>query len=152
MDNEGLFSEIRALFSISKKGQGRPSPLPPNCPPEYPWISLNILENTWITVLPMPGLSICLITLHVWQAFENASGSKCARVLNMPQLHVQELHRVPNMSGNTSICLNNAWICLNNARWICLNMAEYCWMSLYMSQNAWINCFNNACVLYASSS
>ena len=111
---------------------------------QYPWISLNILENIWITVLPMPGLWICLITLHVWQAFENASGSKCARVLNMPQLNVQELHRVPNMSGNSSICHNNAWICLN--------MAEYCWMSLHMPENAWINCFDNACVLYASSS
>ena len=46
MDNDGLFSEIRALFSISKKGQGRPSPLPPNCLPvsvvEYASISLNI--------------------------------------------------------------------------------------------------------------
>ena len=36
----------------------------------------------------MPGLSICLAILHAWQAFEDTSGYKYARVLNMAQLFV----------------------------------------------------------------
>ena len=36
------------------------------------------------TVLTMP----CLIILQVQQAFEDASGSKCARVLNVARLYM----------------------------------------------------------------
>ena len=41
-----------------------------------------------LTVLSMQGLDICLIILNVWQAFEDALGSKCASVLNMVWLHI----------------------------------------------------------------
>ena len=59
--------------------------------PHYPW---KCLDN----VLTMSGLSICLVILHVWQAFEDASESKCVRVLNMAQFYMQGLNRVLNMS------------------------------------------------------
>ena len=39
----------------------------------------------------MPGLWICLIILHLRQAFEDALSSKCARVLNMAWLYMQGL-------------------------------------------------------------
>ena len=47
--------------------------------PQYPWVSLNILENLWrnCPVLTIPGIWICLVMLHIWQVFEDASGSKC---------------------------------------------------------------------------
>ena len=35
--------------------------------------------------------------LHVCPVFEDASGYKCAGFLNMARLHMQRLHRVPNM-------------------------------------------------------
>ena len=77
---------------------------------------------------------------HAWYAFVDASGSKRARVLNMSRLYIQGLHRT---SEYGPIYLNNAWICLKNA-WIChltfLITAHYCWMSLNMLENAWINC------------
>ena len=72
----------------------------------------------------MPGLWIRLIILHIRQAFEDALGSKCARVLNMPWLYMQGLHRFLNV-----------WIYLNNA-WIWLNIPECLWTCL----NAWVNC------------
>ena len=90
----------------------------------------------------MLGLWICMIILHVRQAFEDTSGSKYARVLNMARLHMQGLRRVPNISHYGSIRFNNAWRCLNMPYYpsICPNMAEYCWMSLNMPENAWLNC------------
>ena len=49
-----------------------------------------------------------MIILHVQQNFEDASGSKKARVLNMARLYMQGLRRVPNVFDYGSICLNNA--------------------------------------------
>ena len=43
---------------------------------------------------------------HVQKAFEDTSGSKQARVLNMARLYMQGLRRVPNMSDYGSVCLN----------------------------------------------
>ena len=54
-----------------------------------------------------------MVILHVRLAFEDASGSTCARVLNMARVYMQGLRRVPNMSGYGSIRFNNASICLN---------------------------------------
>ena len=56
----------------------------------------------------MLGLCICMIILHVQQDFEDASGSKGTRVLNMARLCMQGLDRVPNLSDYVSIFLNNA--------------------------------------------
>ena len=50
----------------------------------------------------MPGHLTCL------NGFEDALGSKYVRVLNMVQLYMQGLHRVPNMSEYGSVWLNNA--------------------------------------------
>ena len=47
-----------------------------------------------------------MIILHVRQTFEDASGSKKARVLNMAQLYMQMLRRVPNISEYGSIRLS----------------------------------------------
>ena len=41
-------------------------------------------------------------------AFEDASSSKQARILNMAQWYMQGLRRVPNMSDYGSVRLNNA--------------------------------------------
>ena len=46
--------------------------------------------------------------LHILQAFEDASGSKYDRVLNMVRFYMQGLRRVLNMSEYGSIRLNNA--------------------------------------------
>ena len=54
----------------------------------------------------MPGLRICTIILHVRQVFEDASGSKEARVLNIARLYMQGLHRVLNMPEYAPTCLN----------------------------------------------
>ena len=100
--------------------------------PEYLWISLKMLEHT---VLTMPWLWICMIILHVQQDFEDDSGSKYARILNMAELYMQGLRRVLSMSEFGSIHLNNACICIS------LNLPEndwICWMSLNMSENALI--------------
>ena len=86
----------------------------------------------------MSGLWIFLIILHVWQAFEEASDSKCARVLNMEWLCIQGLHKVLTMSEYGSICLNNAWMSqytsmsldMHKHDWILLNVPEYAWKFL----------------------
>ena len=85
----------------------------------------------------MLELWICLIILHVWQTYEDVSGSKCVRVLNIAKLYMQRLHRVLNMSEYASVCLSNAWIWLSILRCpsICPNMTEYCWVSVNMPQN-----------------
>ena len=51
-----------------------------------------------------------------------------------------------------SVCLNNAWICLNMSYCpsICLNVAEYCWMSWNLPESAWISWSGNARVLNIS--
>ena len=49
-----------------------------------------------------------LIVLHVQQAFEDALGSKYARVLNKAPMDMQGSRRVPNISDYDSITLNNA--------------------------------------------
>ena len=112
---KAFFPKLGHFFRFSKKGRGG-HPLPPSfvnvSVAEYASISLNILENASINC-SMPGLWICLIILHVRQAFEDASGSKYARILNMAHLYMQELHIVLNMSECGSISFNNAWRCLN---------------------------------------
>ena len=39
----------------------------------------------------MPGFSIGLIILDIWHGFEDASGIKCARVLNMPRYNYNKI-------------------------------------------------------------
>ena len=86
----------------------------------------------------MPGLWICMIIWHGWQAFVDALGSKSARVLNMARLYMQGLRRVPNMSVHGSIPLINDWICLvipfytSQYTWTWLNIAECPWIYLIM--------------------
>ena len=98
----------------------------------------------------MPGLWICTIILHVRQAFEDASGSKQARVLHMARLYKQGLRRVRNMSDYGSIHLNYARIYLNLPYYpsTVLKITEYSWISLNMSENAWINCSDYVKVLH----
>ena len=116
---------------------------------QYPWISLEILENIWInSSMPEPWIS--LIIFYVRQAFEDALRSKYAWVLNMARLlYMQGLNRVLNMSEYGSICPYNVWIHLNMPYCpsVSLNVGEYCWMFLNMSENAWINCSDYARIL-----
>ena len=87
-----FFSKINAFFfQFSKKSRGGlpASPLLARMwvwinMYQYPQISLKCLHN----VLTMSGLQICLVILHVRQAFEDASGSKCVWVLNMTRLYM----------------------------------------------------------------
>ena len=90
--------------------------------PEYPCISLKMQEET---VLTMPDLWICLINLLFWQAFEDSSGSKCARVLNIALLHMREWHWVLNISEYGSICLNVS---------IGPNAPQYAWTWLIIAE------------------
>ena len=113
-----FFSKIRALF-LFKKEQKRSSLVLLVALlwvwlniHQYPWICLNILEYVWINC-SISGLWICLVILHVWQAFKDTLCYKCARVLNIAQLYMQGLQRVANMPEYSSIPLNNAWISLN---------------------------------------
>ena len=115
-----FLSKIRTLFWFSKKGR-ETSPLPSTCVlvsvaefvsismnmPKYPWKCLNKLF--WI----YHGSEYAMIILHVIQAFEDASGSKKARVLNIARRYMQGLRRIPNMSSHGPICLNNTWICFS---------------------------------------
>ena len=123
------------MFRFSKKGRRG---LPPSCVPasmaEYALPSLNTPKYPWKCLHKLFWL--CLIILHVPQAFEDYTGSKCARVLNMARFYMQGLHRVLNMSEYGSINISNAWISLN--------MTEFCWMSLNMPENAQVNCSNHA--------
>ena len=80
---------------------------------EYSSVFLNILENAWINC-SMPELWMRLIILHVWQAFEDAPGSKCAMVLNVARLYMQGSHKVLNVS-----------IWLNTPQW---SLNTYAWM------------------------
>ena len=79
-----------------------------------------------------------LFSIHVRQAFEEASGSKWAKVLIKAMLYKQRLRRVPNMSKYGSIRLSKAWICVN--------VLQYVWISLNMPEIAWINCSDYASV------
>ena len=121
-----FFSKIRAFFSTYKL------PCPPSCMPvsvdEYTSVSLNIPKYPWKclqNVLTMPGLWICLVTLHIRQAFEDASGSTCVRVLNMARLYMQGLHRVLIKSEYGSICPNNVSVCLNSLKMVLINIVPY---------------------------
>ena len=91
---------------------------------QYIWISLNVLEMLACYSDYAPALWVCLVILHVWQAFEDALGSECVRSLNMTRLYMQGLHRVLHMSEHTS---KYAWICLNVRQyaWTWLDITEY---------------------------
>ena len=120
-----FFPKSGHLFQFSKESR-RDLSLSPGCAhasvAEYVQISLKILENAWINYSDHASSLNITIILHVRQTFEDAFGSKCARVLNMAWLHKQRLHRIMSEHGS-----------------IGLNIAEYCWMSLNMPDNAWIN-------------
>ena len=124
--NKGFFSlQNQSIFSVLKRGQGRPAPLPS---------PLNILEKCLHNVLTMLRLWIYLVILYVRQVLEKASGFKCVRVSNMVRLYMQGLQRV------------DAW-CLNIAQYasvmpkytsLCLNAPQYAWTRLNIAECLWI--------------
>ena len=145
-------SYAEACFSIFKKGQGRTFTFPQVAwlwvwlnMHQHLWISLNILEKT---ILTMSGL------------WNSSSSYMFNRLLKMPQIL-----NVPGFwiwYGCVSKGYTEFWICLNMAQYasimpeclnmlqcpsICTNMAEYCWMSLNMPGNFWINCSDYVRVL-----
>ena len=118
--NHGISFQNHDTFLNFQKGQGRPPlsslvarlsvveyALTSLNMPKYPWKCLNKLF--WLC----QSSEICLVTIHVHQALEDASGFKYARVHNIAQLYMQGLPRVLNLSDYDSICLRKAWICLN---------------------------------------
>ena len=83
----------------------------------------------------MPGLWICMIIWHGWQAFEDALGSKSARVLNMARLYMQGLRKFRIclfMAPYLSLMPEYASIYLNVSQytWTWLNIAECPWIYL----------------------
>ena len=100
---------------------------------QYPWISLKVLENTWINCCD----SVSTLNMHdhlTYLTGFDASGSKCAKVLNMARLYMQGLCKVLNMSEYGSIVLNNASICLSVSQfaWTWLNIVKCPWICLKM--------------------
>ena len=96
---------------------------------EYKSMSLNITKYSWKclqNVLTVPGLWICLVTLHVQEAYKDDSGFKSVIVL-MVRVYIQVLQRVLNISGYGSKCLNNA-----DMPQICLNASQYAltWLNI----------------------
>ena len=116
---------------------------------QYPWISLNILDNFWINYDKTLNMSAYE---YVWQGFGDASGSKCPRVLKTARLYMQMLYRVPNMSEYGSVCLNNAWYasaCFN----VPLDVTQYArpWLNIAeFLENSLINCSDYARILNMS--
>ena len=68
---------------------------------EYGSICLNAPQLGLIlpecTVLTMPGFSICLIILDIWQGFQYASGIRYASVLNMLRYSYNNIIIVTNV-------------------------------------------------------
>ena len=119
-----FFSQNQIIFFDFQKKSVETCPKSPSCVNvnEYASISLNIPEYPWKclhNVLTMPGLWGYLVILHFRQAFEDASGFKCLRVLNMARLCMQGLHIILNMSEYGSIYIKNV-------------MSQYILMSLSM--------------------
>ena len=126
------------FFQFQKMGKGGLPTTPPTCASvaEYASISLNIPEYPWKCLSKLFWL--CLIIIHVQQAFEDALGSKFGFWIWHGCIH-KGLDRVLNMSkyGSfpsvipeyTSICIivpQYVWTWLNIAEcpWICLKMPE----------------------------
>ena len=86
----------------------------------------------------MPVLQICLIILHIREAFEDALGCKYTRGLSMARMYMQGSRRVPNMSGWGSMVSKmpkyvlmffnmpeHGWILLNIFEFVLLNVSEH---------------------------
>ena len=102
-----FYPQPEPFFRFQKKGRGDWPPFPLVrrltlvSVDEYASIFLNIPKyppKCLHNFLTVPRLWICPVILHVRQVFENASDSKCVRVLNMTRLYMQRLHRVLNLS------------------------------------------------------
>ena len=146
----------RSLLFNFKKRAGENFHLPPTCMPvsvaEYASASLNIPKYPWKSLKKL---------FWLWQGFEYSSSSYMFdRLLKMPQIL-----NVPGFwirHGCVSKGYTEFWICLNMAQYasimpeclnmlqcpsICTNIAEYCWISLNMPENFWINCSDYVRVL-----
>ena len=148
-------SYAKACFSIFKKGQGRTFTFP-----HIAWLSVAEYASTSLNIPKYPWKSLKKL-FWLWQGFEYSSSSYMFdRLLKMPQ--------ILNVPGFwiRHVCVSKGytkfWICLNMAQYasimpeclnmlqcpsICTNMAEYCWMSLNMPENFWINCSDYVRVL-----
>ena len=101
------------------------------------------------TILTMPGLWICMIILHVWQAL------RIREVLNKPRFWIwygckskgyAEFRICLIMAPYALTIPEHASICFN-APSLCQNMAEYYWISLNMPEHVRINCSDYCSVL-----
>ena len=101
---------------------------------QYPWISLNILENAWM-------LWLCQDSEYAWSSYMFNRVLKC---LFMPQvLNVSEFQ-----IWYSCICkgYTRFWICLDMAQHdsmpeyasICLNAPQYAWTWLNSAECPWI--------------
>ena len=154
IDKIKVFSKIRTLFSIFKKGRGG-LPSPPQLRAgewsvvEYASISLNMHKYPWKFLNKLFWL--CQKSENYWSSDRFGRLLKMSQVLTKPGfwiwhgLYIQGLSRVPYVS----IMPEYAWICLNVSQyaWTWLNIADCPWIYL---QNAWINCSDYARVLNIS--
>ena len=107
-----LFSQIRAPFSIIKKGKGRlPLLSSPSCAPlsvtEYASISLNIPKYPWKCLNKLSWL--CQCSEYGWSSDMFNILLKMPQVLNVPRFWIW-----------------HGYICKGYTEfWICLNIAQY---------------------------
>ena len=122
----------RIILNVS--GQGRP-PLS-QVAHQYPWIFLNILENTWINCS-----DYARALKYAWSSYMFDMLLKMPWVLNMLGIWI----------WHGCICKGKGYpgfrICLIMAPYTSI-MPEYYWISVNMPKNTWINCFDHARVLH----
>ena len=132
---KAFVSKIRTLFWFQKE-QGRPPLFPPVVRLwvlwiwlnmyQYPWASLNTLKMLERTILIILGLWICMIILHIRQAFED--DSKTQEVLNKPGFWIWH-----NWIWKSYA---ESWICLIMVLYLSI-MPEYVSLCLSVSQYVW---------------
>ena len=156
MDKIRIFSKIRTLFSIFKKGNGG-VPSPPQLRAgewsvaEYASISLNMCKCPWKCLNKLFWL--CQNFENYWSFDMFGRLLKMSQVLTRPGfwiwhgLYMQGLRRVPH----ASVMPEYAWIkaYVSQYAWTWLNITDSLWICL---QNAWINCSDYASPMDTSSS
>ena len=110
---------------------------------EYASVSLNIPKYSWKYLNKLFWLCLsseCARSSYVWQAFEDASDSKCTKVLKI----ACKGYSVFKMSDK--ICLAHRWHNMPQYALISLSIKDD-WMLLIVAKYAWINCSDYVKVL-----
>ena len=102
--------------------------------PACGWICINISKYPWKRLNKLFWL--CQNSKYAWSPYIFNKLWKVPQILNMPGLYKQqELHRVPNISENGTICLTMPeWPQYSLTS---LKMLEHSWMFLNATEYAW---------------